>query len=53
VVGIGLFALAALVASVIHRELFAVADPAALTWFGGLTALTVVAALLAFTGRRT
>ena len=53
VVGIGLFALAALVASVIHRELFAAADPAAWAWFGALAALTTVAALLVVSQRRT
>lgn len=53
VVGIGLFALAALAASVIHRELFAAADPAAWAWFGVLAVLTAVAALLVVSPRRT
>ncbi len=53
VVGIGLFALAALVASVIHRDLFAAGDPAAWAWFGALAALTALAALLVVSQRRT
>jgi hypothetical protein len=40
VVGIGLFALLALVGSVIHRELFAVGDPAAWAWYALLVAVT-------------
>jgi hypothetical protein len=40
VVGIGLFALLALVGSVIHRDLFAIGDPAAWAWFALLTAIT-------------
>lgn len=40
VVGIGLFALLALIGSVIHRDLFAVGDPAAWAWFALLTAVT-------------
>lgn len=41
VVGIGLFALLALAGSVIHRDLFAVGDPAAWAWFALLGAVTV------------
>ena len=52
VVGIGLFALAALVASVIDRELFAAADLAAWAWFGALAALTAVATLLVVSQRK-
>ena len=40
VVGIGLFALLALIGSVIHRELFASGDPAAWAWFALLAAMT-------------
>jgi hypothetical protein len=40
VIGIGLFALLALVGSVIHRELFDVGDPAAWAWFALLAAVT-------------
>ena len=40
VVGIGLFALLALVGSVIHRELFAIGDPAAWAWFALLATVT-------------
>lgn len=52
VVGIGLFALAALAASVIHRDLFAAGDPAAWAWFGALAALAALAALLVVSQRR-
>jgi hypothetical protein len=40
VVGIGLFALLALVGSVIHRELFTIGDPAAWAWFALLATVT-------------
>ena len=40
VVGIGLFALLALIGSMIHRELFAIDDPAAWAWFALLAAMT-------------
>jgi hypothetical protein len=48
VAGIGLFALLALVGSVMHRELFAIGDPAAWAWFALLAAVTAgaVATLL-------
>jgi hypothetical protein len=52
VAGIGLFALGALIASVVHRELFATDDPAAWAWFGALAAMTAVAALLVVSSRR-
>jgi hypothetical protein len=40
VAGIGLFALLALVGSVIHRELFTIGDPTAWVWFALLAAVT-------------
>ena len=40
VAGIGLFALLALVGSVIHRGLFSVGDPAAWAWFALLAVVT-------------
>jgi hypothetical protein len=43
VLGIGLFALLALIGSVIHRELFAVGDPAAWVWFAVLVAVSAAA----------
>ena len=51
VVGIGLFALLALVGSVIHRELFAVGDPAAWAWFAVLAAVTAGALAMVFPPR--
>lgn len=49
VVGIGLFALLALAASMIHISLFTAAEPATVAWFGLLAALTAVAGLLTLT----
>jgi hypothetical protein len=51
VLAIALFAVGALVASLIHLELFAADDPAAWIWFGALAAITAVAGLLAGSSR--
>jgi hypothetical protein len=51
VVGIGLFALLALVGSVMHRELFAIGDPAAWAWFALLAAVTAGALAMTFAPR--
>jgi hypothetical protein len=48
VVGIGLFALLALVASVIHRDLFVIGDPAAWAWFTLLAGVTAGALVTSF-----
>lgn len=53
VIGIGLFTLMALVASVIHRNLFQLGNLVAWVWFGGLAALATVAVLLTISARRT
>jgi hypothetical protein len=51
VVGIGLFALLALIGSVIHRDLFAIGDPAAWAWFALLAAVTAGALAMMFASR--
>ncbi|MEY2477776.1 MAG: hypothetical protein QOG87_3091 [Actinomycetota bacterium] len=51
VLAIALFAVGALVASLIHLELFAADDLAAWIWFGALGAIIAVAALLAGSSR--
>jgi hypothetical protein len=52
VVAIGLFSVGALVASLLHLELFASDDLAAWVWFGVLAAIIVVTAGLAASSRR-
>jgi hypothetical protein len=52
VLGVGLFAVGALVASAIHLELFSADDPATWVWFVALAGVAVVAALLGATSRR-
>jgi hypothetical protein len=46
VTGIGLFALLALLGSVLHRALFDVGDPVAWVWFGALAAVAGLAIVL-------
>jgi hypothetical protein len=46
VAGIGLFALLAVVGSILHRDLFDSGDPAAWVWFGALGAVAVLAMVL-------
>lgn len=50
-VGIGVFALAALAASVIHRDLFG-PGPATWAWFAALAVMTAASALVAGTSRK-
>jgi hypothetical protein len=50
--GVGLFAVGALVASAIHLELFSADDPATWVWFVALAGVAVVAALLGATSRK-
>ena len=50
--GVGLFAVLALVASAIHLELFAADDPAAWVWFAALVVVTGIGALLVATSAR-
>lgn len=51
-VGVGLFGVLALVASMIHRNLFDAARPATWIWFGALAAVTVLAVVLVAPSRR-
>jgi hypothetical protein len=52
VVGIGLFAVLAAIASLIHLELFARSDVAAWAWFGALTAVAALASMLVLTPKQ-
>jgi hypothetical protein len=52
VIGIGLFAVGALVASLLHVELFGSDDLAAWVWFGVLAGIIVVTAVVAGSSRR-
>jgi hypothetical protein len=51
-IAIGLFALLALIASLLHRDLFSVGDPAAWAWFGGLLVVILASVLTMLSFRR-